>query len=647
MKTTEEYINESPVLIKSGVFYESTFPLDQVRITEGIFPAEPGTFLATYATGQAGQVGTAYSFIHSSRLLIQTLAHYYEVRGRVDGTYSLISTVPYDSVAVLNATGGYFHIESDRLLQQTTFKSSSANALLYVFLGSFVVVMFLFVLLVASMPIARVKEHGVKQLLGYSNAAIWFTSIQGLIGAALATAVTLDILLLFVVLTEYELGFVLGLLGAQLLTILLLTAASSTVLFVLLGQKPGDVLKNSVSMKGSLVCAAALKVLLAVALAALSVPVAENALRVVGEYQSQEQWARYGGYSVMSRVQITGEDLDSIASGDTRFEDKFASLYGDINDRLGGIYVSSQDFLKVASKNPLATSYQMLTVNLNYLSAFPVQDAEGEDIVVDETEEAHILLVPVSRRDDIDGLSALYEETVKESIEASRRRVGTTSDIGAKEPAFKVVLYKADGSFFSFNEHVGQDTGFLIKDPLISVITKSNILPPEKWSLSVAGLNSPMKIDLSKPSALTMLADILEEHELTDNALKFDTLENYKAQEISNAQNSLLLLLGGAAVIFGLGVLSSFYLFCVIVLSRRRWLLIARYLGYSQLALFKLEAIAFASLYAAATIGLLVLTGSAAGALVIAIIALLDLFVSLTVARFLDKRSLVPQLKGA
>jgi hypothetical protein len=660
IKITEEFQDDRNVLIHSGVFYPETYPSDQLSISAGTFPFNHEGFLATYQSGTEGQAGYLFSFAQSSAFILQSLERYYGENDRVDGNYMLVSTVAFDGPGATRALSEYFEVDTEALLRQSTSKASSPEFPFYLFAVCFALMVLVFLLLAVVIPISKVREGAIKRLLGYSNIAIWFSSIQSMAIVAFSASAVFDVVLMILI-KGFSFEFIVAMLGIQVFVTLLLVAASSITLLMLVTRKTGDMLKKSVSMKGSLICAVVLKATIALSIAMLSAPAADDAVRAANEYRSQAQWLRYGDYSVMLSMKLAGDDRDSIASGDKRLNDRFAALYDDLNDRLDGIYVTSNDYPGFRiDETPvpgtsLEESFQSLKVNPNYLKAFPLQDTKGTVIAVPETEHQRVLLVPDSRADDAEALAAVFLKQTTEYVESLAGRYATDAaspEEAADRPdarslSYKVIIYHSEDPMFSFDDNVGKSTNLLLHDPVIEVITKENILQGEKGALLSSGLDFPMKLDLSRDDARVLLAAIIQEKGLTDNAPVFDTIKNGKAQQVAWTSASLLLFVGGILVIFLLGLLSSFFLFSIIILARHRWLYVGKYLGYSLSARYRQELVFFAALYALVVICFWLATQSGFGLIILTAIALFDAVVTLLIITRIERRNLASQMKGA
>ncbi|MDR0499672.1 MAG: hypothetical protein LBG97_00275, partial [Coriobacteriales bacterium] len=495
----------------------------------------------------------------------------------------------------------------------------------------------------------QIKSCGVKKLLGYSTAALWLDSIKGLGVTALCTALIVDILLALLI-SRFSYDFIVWLLLTQLLVFIFFVLISSVELLVLKGRKTGDILKNAISLKPSLICAYVLKAVFLIVLSALLAHSSGDAARVIGEYRSQEQWKKNGNYSVVSGKKMTSDFIESIASGDARYETKFSELYDDFNDYMGGMYAASDDYPIITDrslvKSALAGTYQTLYVNPNYLKELYVYDMQGNKINISESETQLVALLPESRESEADLLVEALDEFFSRSAQSEQSRLGK-SDIST-DIHVKSLIYKQHEAFFSFDDHVAEKDNHLLSDPVIIVLTKANIPLTAKLRLMNTGLTFPMKFNLSSDSAREKAKSILVAHGLDPDTVYFDTLKNLQATQLGWVQAQLFTFLAASILVFAFGCLSSFFLANIIVISKQRWLVVTKYLGYSLAARYKSEAIIFGILYLCMLGITLQFSQDVLIGLALSLaLAVFDVLVTLIIIQRLETKRLAEQLKGA
>lgn len=640
---TEESGNKYQNQLYSGVFSPDSYPVGQLQITKGDFPQTPDEFLATYTTGTPEQSGTLYDFAANDHIQVGSLQAYYQEKGLVDGNYRLVSTKPFNNVSAINDIASAFNQSSEALLHPTTLEATLANPYLPFVVGAGVLMLLVFALLMASIPILHMKVVGVQKLLGWSSRQIWAASLKVLPLVALLGAALTDVILLLLI-KEYSASFLIDLVGVEIAVFVLLMALASISFLIIKGYKTDAILKQSVSSSAPRVPAFVLKAAFVVFLAFFAIFVGPTINQTLQAYYAQQQWAKYGSYEVLSTTQPTSDDIDSIAAGDNRMTDKFAALYSLFNDSFHGMYIASSDYPCMDPNSPpLPGSFQTMTVNPNYLKTFPLQDSAGQPISVDESQAKRVVLVPQSRASE----AASIGKKVCDSLQSLNE--GFLQHGGAEEsmPTYQVetIIYKDTHPFFSFDDQVGKDTGYLLTSPVFSVITDANATPAEKSNLAKTGLNTPFKFNLDS-AGLARLQKQIMQTPLAANQPKFDTLENLTAEQITNTQNSMNFFLLTYGIVFVVNLVANFFLFSVVVLAKRKLLYVEKLQGLSLLYRFKGVLLTYGILYVVGFAFVALYTFASFWSLMLfASIVVLDALISFLIMRYLETRNTTLQLK--
>jgi hypothetical protein len=644
IKTTYE-IGEDDLIrtVFSGVFTKETYLESQAVLLQGTFPSNTQEFVASYSTGDPDQTGMLYSLGAKNRTIIQSLGQYYLDKGQVSGTYLITSTQPYDNATLTADIGAFFGIDSQALLERTSRSQALINIAVSIIVGALVLLCLVFSLVVASIQVADAKRIGVQKLHGLSGRAIWLSSLKGaLISCCVAGMLFDGVLLLFVKVFLWD--FVLSLVAFQALVCLIFIGISSLSLLVIRGFKTGDMVKQSISMRVPIILSQILKTALLIAVVVAILFGSTNLELAIKGYSDQKRWADYGSYYVLSSMELSGDDLDSVANGDMRLLDKFADLYPVLNTECQGIYTVGTDYPELTGADPLRESYQTLTINPNYLKEFPLTDTDGKTIEVDEGELDRVVLIPESRANESQELSGNVLKSDQSTYESDFRR--RHLDAPEKDFAIHAIVYRDTAPLFSFDQQEGAENGYLLVSPVISVITEANILESEKNALIETGASAHMKFKLDS-SELSSLRDFLAEGPLAVNNIKVDTIGNVLAENINLARNSLFIYLAIYLVVFFASALASVFLFSTRVLARRKWLYVARLHGLSLFARFKREFIFLGVLSLFALAAAFIVSGGRPIFFIVVGIVLLDALVMLAALRYIESKHLSSQLKGA
>lgn len=649
VKTTETVNDGEATTIKSGVFSTETYPVEQLVLTSGAFPERLEEFVATTDSDDPNQSGLMYDFGGDDPVVVQSLDKEYSETGKVDGIYSIESTVFYDR-AVVAEISDYFSIDENSLLEKTSSKVSGISGLFYITLGALGLLLLLTALINALSPILKLKLINSQKLLGWSTLSIWFDSIKG----SLTFSVVIACLILSVCyfIPGWSRQFFVSLLAVLVITLIVMIALSTVSLFATKRIKAVGALKGDSPFRLSLAGAAILKILFVVCISISSVPIAQNIEILIKNHESQKYWVEYGNYYVISQFIMQDNDKNSLLTGDPALSDKFASLYDDLNNELGAIYARSVDYPEIIQSNDFSDTYQTLTVNPNYLKRHHVVDMNDNPFDFPENEANIIILIPQSRESETEEFVEQAKDDWVFNEESEKRRYANVSDVAENSesknevPEVSFYIYNDAHKFFSFNERVAVENDYLLESPLIKVVTNHNIQQSEKWYLQTIGLNAPIKIPSLTDEDKAAFYEIAYQHGFTEESIFIDTLVNCIASEIAQSQNSMNNLMLVFIVLFLLCAVSSFALIHIVLTSRRRWLDVARYLGYSLLTRHWQTILFIVGIYAVCISVVGLVTGSVLACMVVLCAAILDAIISALVVWRLEARNTALLLKG-
>jgi len=625
LKVSYEMENGTPRTVYSGIFCTGTFPQESLRALNGRLPSAGAEFMSSYDTTDDLQTGRLFEFGGNNQLRVDLLEQNYAEKGRVDGTYRIVSNAPIDSRQVLEAIAAFYEIDYQTLITPSVVKSVDSSGLVSLGIGALVFIALIVVLLSLSLPVARIKEIGSQKLLGWSSLRIWWSYIWQIPLVACSTALLVLVILLL------KLGGFVADFFAMLALIWVITLGgfiliTSLMMLVIFRQKTSAALKQFFSLRPTFVASCLLKTAYLSLLAAFAFAVVPMLGFSITEHKTQQAWLNHSDLYVISAFDTTDEDLDSMENGDRRLDEKFGSaeLYHIYNTEFGALYATSTDYLPLnpldINSAPDTSSFQIMLVNPNYLKAYPLYDEDGKQIAIEESEGSRVKLVPLSRAGEKGESGTLTEE--------------------------KTIFYKDDVQLFSFASTVANDKGNYLTSPIIFVLTETNMYDYERWNLIVTGADACVKFPLDE-AGIERLGKRLDTTALAQNNIKFDTIANVMAERISLLQSSLSMLFAIYAAIFIAGLVASVFLIQLLLLSKKRWLFVARLNGVSFYNRYQTEILFFAAINALALLGVTAGTGSFLAIPLLLVAILLD---ATTIAFFihrLERKSLVSQLKGA
>lgn len=624
--------------VYAGVFNPATYPLGQLQLIAGHFINNPDDIVASYATGSPHQVGSLFAFSATYPVKVLSLSSYYNQGGSVDGVYRLVSTQPINHDA-LQAVSEFFHIDEHTLLTPTVMQSVGMGALFPLSIFMIILLSIAFVLLALAYPVSIANDIGVKKMLGWSSGGIW-KSILGIWPFIVAIlAIVADGIAVLVLNAAYR-PFIASLFGIQIGILVLFVGVSTISIAITHQLSVSNMLKGIYPMKLPLVCGFILKAFMII-ITAVIVGVAGAPLQeVLRQHAAQSLWQAQGDLSVMTKPVLTTADAESMVSGNSQAMDPFASLYPLFNDTYHGIYVTSAKEDPDQAGNP---GHYDMTVNPNYLARFPLCDTQGKEIVIPETETDRILLVPQSLAQSAPAL-AKQSLAIAQQGQALAQKNGESTQAPPQD--IKTIIYKDDQPLFSFSLTAGADSGYLIKDPVISVITEKNSIFFELSNIAVGGIQSPMKLPLS-PTQTTDLETYLAQHGFADYHLKFVTLANALAEQAA-ASNGALGLFG--SIIAGLLIVSvvvDLFLAVVIIIARKKVMVVQRCLGYSLFTRYHREAAVFVVLYVVAVLIVLFQAHNLISLILMLCLFIFDIAAFLLIATIKERKSIHDQLQEA
>lgn len=496
---------------------------DQLNLLSGSVPSDQAGFLASWDTGDPAQSGLMYSFAGSSRVSVRQLGEDDSGLSGADGIYLITSVEAYDTDAVNEALSELFGLPVDDLLSIRTVQVSAPSAVFYAAAGIAVLCGCAYLLFVVSAPISDAKRIGTCKLLGWSGGAVWASIAVPVVVAQACTAVLADLRLLATV-SPMGRDFLAVLVGAQVAVVLVTQVMGALALLVIRRVPVASMLENGVSLRVPLAASAVLKLLVAAGIVLVMAGMSDTFDEVFEQCRGVALWNQEGGsYYMFSSSELTDEQLSSASSRDTRYDDKFASLWELLNDEYDGCYVHASESDPVqgsqtsyryrnlttgeeGATDPAAASrdtsraWTEMVVNVNYLDELALTDEGGEPLRIDETESRRVLLLPSTMpEEDRETVLARVAYVLDTMYQAEVIRWG---DAGKTwDGSLDVYVYQGGEELFSFSSGVGASTGYLVEDPYFLVLTEANVTNMEKASLTLTGTSARMFLPIDEQEA--------------------------------------------------------------------------------------------------------------------------------------------------
>lgn len=569
--------------VYSGAFSWQSFPVGQLGLLSGTLPAGQDEFLASYVTGDVSQVGVVYDFAGGNPLVIQSLQRGLEDSGSLDGIYRIVSTVPYDESAAIDELSHVFELSPEELLSRNTYVAHGMGGALYLFGAMALLGLLLYMLTLVSVPVANAKTVAVQKLNGWTNGSIYKDMVRWSVVVQLGSIAVFDVALLTAV-HPIRLGFFGSLLFVQGLAFAVVQLCGVFALLIVRRLSVVDMLKGGISLKVPLLLGTTVKFAL-LACVVLFLFLASSSLDLIWhKLDSYSAWRDQGEtYYVLSRTATTEEQIESLSSGTSGYEDKFGSLYELLNDEYRGCYVSTMGRVIDEQESPR----KLMNINVNYLNTLDLKTADGHDVTVEEGELSRVVLLP-SKMSESEKSAVLEEIRFLNKTMAEAEASRWESDAWTWDRHLKVLTYEGGREFFTFDGAPGAGDTEMARDPVFCVLTKGNIAHMEKNDLVLTGASAPMKLPIDASEA-TELKTWLDANGFAQDDVQFGLLSEVYSEELGEMMSSLLAALMAVGTLLVISILASYLIARLLVLAYGRTYTVERLLGWSWLLRHRFE----------------------------------------------------------
>lgn len=628
-KSTSSLQDGKQSLVVSGKFAWDTFPVEQLEVTTGRLPKKQDEYLASYDADDARQCGTISSTGNIYPVLVQPIQKYLADDGDVPGQYVVTSTQPIDKSAIISEVSNATGLDESVLFSSGFASVHSANSLVTVSCALLFTVAVSYVLAVVAFPLTNAYSFGVLKLLGWGSASSWWEMMKlpVVLSIALSAAATAGQMLLV---TGARHAYYLAVLGAALISTALILLISALALTVVSRIPPAGLASKRKTFRPIVVCCLALKVGILFAIAALiqvTAPMFNQGLNLL---VSRAAWGPYSNLYVLTGTTLTESDLDLLSSDPSGLAAKYASLYEVIDTQFGG------QFIQCSGSDDTAR----ITVNANYLNAQNLLDERGERISISEAEADRVVLIPESMKDETENVLNVEQAYLSRLYEGERNRFGVE-----RVPSRLNFIYYKDGtSFFVFPDDSSSEDA--VTDPVIQVITSSNVTISEKSYLQNMGISFPMKMDMGATEA-KRLQDYLDSSDtFKDNSIRVATIQNALDEELTAQSGSFAAMMLAALLFLCIGLTAGIVLSATIFAADRQEICVKKLLGWGAMSRYGITPHLVALCDALAVAAVALSTTGAVAPLVALISFGLDYLLYMLALAMFERKNLHLMLKG-
>lgn len=423
-------------------------------------------------------------------------------------------------------------------------------------------------------------------------------------------------------------------------------------------------LRNRVDTLAVFFASGALKLACSVAAVLATLGLVLQAQRVSEQISSLSGWDRARGYGIFYPTSV-GDDLGVIQSGGNGpTTSESHELYEELN-AVGALYVDA------GSLEPGVTAEEVIptaTVNPNYLNRFPLRDTSGQAITIAEAERDWIVLVPETYKSRSAELAEYFKDRRSGDqgpVEAENTIFGRSAPAYLADQRVRLVWTGSGQGFFTFNPKVSPETGNVVTDPIVEVVTLANSVGADRMNAVTGGPEAGLKVKLGSgdtEETRRSLRGLLESLHLDDNLRHLVTMDEYAAEQLSRlrveqhglAVATSVLLLGAGLMLFQ-GV--------VVLFSREaRRIVVRRLFGFSLVRKYRDVLLLLGSVWGLQTIGAVLLSqmlGSpldrgpdaikpsvAAAATLALVLTVCEAFLALALLAQTERRNAAAVLKG-
>ncbi len=659
-------------LLVGPTHFFDTFELQSGRWLSREDDSDPAAFLSTVSTSEADQVGVLADFGGNDRVAIRSMASAFQELP-ADGTYVVETLDPTQFDAFINLLAANLSVSGATPLTATDLRSGAgwfpgyANDYGTILLAIQLAAVFLTGLFLTFQILSDSKKIGILRLHGYGSIDLWFESGGRLVLGSLAVSAAValpgsrfvqDSTVAFTVAAAENLlrAFAVALVASM---VACAYAGSARVSESVKGRKDtGRVLALNTVVKTA--CSVALITL-----------VAGIGLRF-GQLQNRshelEGWERARGYGIFYPTDV-GNDLVEMETGG--LGPTAAEVYGlyEILNASGAVYVDATAYEGDFMAAPIPPgAYRSMTVNVNYLSRFPVQASSGGPITVSEEDTDWVVLVPWRYHEQEDSIRAYFGclrlgcGDRQGAVQVEKAIFGRSAPSGVATQSVAIVWMR-DQEVFSFDPLVDPDGASLVRDPIIQVMTRANSLGVDRMNMLTGTGGTALKVRLSNGDAARTLRDLeptLRSLKLDDNLRHLVTMDEYASQKIEAVAEAMRsLLLTGVFLVVALIILAAQSVSILFARYSRRFA-VRRLFGLGFVRTFPEILLTMAAVSGAQVCGVLlaasigldpfsagVSTGDNRPAIIVAAgaVILTEWLMSLAVLSYVERRSLVRVLK--
>jgi len=284
-------------------------------------------------------------------------------------------------------------------------------------------------------------------------------------------------------------------------------------------------------------------------------------------------WSDTGRYAVFFPHSNGNDAAELQTGGHTTKIAEARDLYP-ILDEGGAIFIDAGNYLPGAPTSQHLPAWP-IRVNPNYLDRYPIMDASGRPIRVDDDETSWVVAVPERYREYAAQIESFFratragDESIDGAVQGQERMLKEPVPSRFRSQGVRILWTASGQEVFSFNAEVNAERGNMIVDPIVEIMTTSNSMTVDRLNSITGSLDTPLKVrvDGDPAAALRRLLPTLESLRLDDNLRALVTTNEAMLQQLEELRSTILWTVAVAA--FALAVMLAFDVSLVVIVCDR------------------------------------------------------------------------------
>lgn len=638
VRTDENVIEEDNVITyKAGIYTDTYLSMWNLDLVQGTTGNVGDVYVASFDTGKEEQKGTLRNVFGNTNLVVETLSAYSEGKDlSADGVYT-ISFDHGNRESILNELSAVFGLTVEEL-SKPAFVKTIAEPPYVLFIGGFIGIALVFVMVSALYPYIIMKEIGVYRLLGWDRISIWHKLNAGILLVQLIAAGVVGILMKFLF-PQLPLSFFFAYAGMQLVVILGTMILSSAGMTVIRHNRIADILHGNIHGKAAGVICYVVKCAVFIALLFALPGLSDNIHRIGSYVKAISAFEEVKTDLTMTNYTFTDAQFSEYMGGSDAFTDQAGMMFKELESTAGAEFSIIQQvddeylsFYERRSGVPYQPIHQEKTViqcNENYLKDY--MSWFSEDIQSYFTGNDLVYLVPESIAEESEGV------------------VGNLWYLfDAEKPAdwtYRIVLYPDNNEQIFLPDRASIDAGNLYAQNPVFVCLHDQYMEDKYGFIAQSAVNNPIRIADTAVNRAA-IEQAISNAGLTDNQIVFGSAyEEGFAEYFDNLRSSVILVCGIVTLILFVSVLSSWYIIRLLLIVKKKEVVVKKLIGFRWVDRYARQLFFFLFIYLVGFIRML-MGADITGMLLYGLVVAIDLVVfALTLSRQ-ERQSMVQVLKG-